>query len=233
MKESIKSFTEKSIDSFEGFLKNIFDSEKSKDGLSELFNKLRNLIGIKTKKELDDLKQDLAMKSNESVSKKKEENTLVFGDSIAVGLSVASRKYGSLYEKYVKSGASSSKVHEFLKKYTESLDGKSIVLMSGFNDLPNGRKGADKALNNMKNNIRLCKKKGGSPVLCSLYQTDYFRIKNEDIDYYNEELKKIAKSEGVKYVDLEATLKSQSMPDGWHLNTKGYGLAWSEIRKFI
>ncbi len=233
LKENFKEFVEVGVDKFEGFLKKVFDSEKSKQGLDKLFNRLREFIGLKTRKDLDDLKNEVSKEGTESIKNTKEKNTLIFGDSIGVGFSVASKKYGGVFEKFVKSGASSSLVLDFLKKYKGDLFGKSVVLMSGFNDLPDGRHGADKALGNIEKSIKLAKRRGGKPVVCSLYEVDYHRIDNEDVVYYNRELKKIAKREGVKYVDLESKLKGQEQPDGLHLNVKGYGLAWDEIRKFI
>lgn len=231
--EKPKSFAERGIDSLEGLFEGLFKSAESKEKINEIFNKLRELIGIKTKKELGDLQQEVVSEMKEKNENSKEENTLIFGDSIGVGLSVASRKYGRLFEKFVKEGASSGKVYDFLRKYTDDLKGKSLVFMSGFNDLPEGRKGAERALKNMRRNIDLAKKKGGNPVVCSLYQTNYFRIKNEDIDFYNSELKKICKNEGVKFVDLESHLAGQKLPDGLHLNSQGYDLAWEKIRQFV
>lgn len=231
MKENLKSFAEKGIDSLEGLLKSMFHSMKTKESIQSLFNKLREMIGVKTKKELEDLKHEVASESKEATSNGVEENTILFGDSIGVGFSTASRKYGKLFEKYVKSGASSDKVHSFLKKFEGELNGKSLVFMSGFNDLPAGRKGADRALRNMKKNIALAKKRGGEPVVCGLYETNYFRINNEDVDYYNAELQKICKQEGVKFVDLKTQLAGQNLPDGLHLDAKGYDLAWERIRK--
>jgi hypothetical protein len=233
LKESFRVFVEEGVNGFEDFLKKIFEKENSRKKIDEIFTKLRSWIGLKTKQDLGDLKQDVVGEASENLKNKKEENTLIFGDSIGVGFSVASKKYGKLYEKFVKSGASSRQVFEFLKKSSADFNGKSVVIMSGFNDLPGGRSGADRALKNVRRSIELAKKRGGKPVVCSLYEVDYDRINNEDVRYYNNQLKKIAKEVGVDYVDLETQVKGQSQPDGLHMNVKGYGVAWEEIRKYI
>lgn len=233
LKEKFKEFVSEGVDGFEVFLKKVFEKENSRKKIDEIFDKLRGWIGLKTKEDLGKLKDEVMPDKKEKLTGLKEANTLVFGDSIGVGFSVASKGYGKLYEKFVKSGATSAKIYEFLKKCDAKLGGKSVVLMSGFNDLPDGRSGVDRALKNIQKSIALTKKRGGKPVVCSLYEVDYFRIKNEDIRFYNRELKKIAKEEGVDYVDLELAVKNQTKPDGLHLNVKGYSVAWEEIRKYI
>ena len=111
-----------------------------------------------------------------------------------------------------------------------------IYLMVGINDLRRGIK-ADVILRNQKEIIR--KLKATHPrstiVVKSILPTRLSTISNRTIRYINTELAKIAKQEGIKYLnmytwfaDFEDKLKQDLTTDGLHLSENGY-LVWQSI----
>ena len=247
--DKFKNFVGEALDEVEGVLGRIFDSVKSRDKLSSLFEKLRSMIGLETRQELDDLKEEVEGVNDERNEGEQtenlgediesslgfEENTILFGDSIAVGLGAAVGRVGrgkkNLSILNAKSGVPTKLVRKMLESDLPKVGGKNTILFAGFNDLVGGEQGVDRAFENMTAMVKTVKNAGGKPVLCTLFDVSNPRLNSEDIISYNQKLKEFAKENGVVLVDcFEEGGKWSKASDGLHLTSKGYEQMWGYIK---
>lgn len=223
--EGVKEVIGNSLDSFQGFLEKTFASAKNKEAINRIFNDLRKMVGLKSKNQLEDLKQEV----ESGISKISGKNTLIFGDSIAVGLSsvVSNLSGGKSVE-----GLRSSQILRNLKSFIGDMKGKYVPLISGFNDLVGGERFVKPAVSNVEAMVKEVKSKGGVPVLTKLYLPNYKTISKEDVQAYNSQIEAIAKKYNVKLVDLSKANLSLGN-DGLHLTRNGYESMWDFITKEV
>lgn len=224
--EGVKGTIGKSLNSFQSFLEKTFASAKSKEAINKIFNDLREIVGLKSKGQLKDLRQEVESKKKPEISG---ENTLVFGDSIGVGLSsVISNLSGG---KSVK-GLRSSQILKNLKSFVGDMKGKYVPIISGFNDLVGGDRFVRSAASNVEAMVKEVRSKGGVPVLTKLYFPEYKTISRENVESYNAEIEAIARRYDVKMVDLSKADLSLAN-DGLHLTNDGYRSMWKFVRKEV
>lgn len=108
----------------------------------------------------------------------------------------------------------------------------TIYILAGINDLRQGM-GVDEILENHRQILRRLRQEhpGAQVVLQSILPTRLAQIPNQQIEWINQQLAAIARSEGASYLDLYAqfsdragNLQSELTTDGLHLNARGYEL---------
>lgn len=241
--EKFKQSLGETFDGVQSLLEKVFDSEKSKETISRIFDSLKKMIGLKTKTDLSVLSSEIESsqaseklrnsKSAENLVESIEEkdfakNTMIFGDSIAVGIGQMAR---GVRKVVAEQGARPSKILNMIKSNFSKIHGKNALVISGFNELPNKKRGVDSAFLSAKKMVREIEQAGGKPVLCTLYPVEYSSISNDDVRDYNQRLRDYAKEKGITLVDCEKEGAKWGKTDGLHLNSDGYKQMWSFIQK--
>jgi len=181
-----------------------------------------------------------------------DDNFLFLGDAITEGYDLS--KY---YEDFpvVNSGSrrdTSDEVLENLEKRVYQYNPSDVFIHIGENDMVSNISKEDTIINitgiieGMKKNRPYC-----NIYLISLYpinDTDGESINNnviknrnnEEIKKINEELKKMAKSENVTYIDIYSLLQDENgnlqldyTKDGFHLSLEGYNIVTKNLIKYI